>query len=72
MKLKFNVTGMEGSVAKIEMSRVDEQHNNAVLNPPCTELTVTDKWETALEDNEFKVAFELPRYGFAALSIDVE
>jgi len=72
ISVNFNVVGMEGTVARIEVSQVDEQHNNAVLNPPCTELSVTDKWETALEDNEFKVALELPRYGFAALSIEVE
>ena len=51
---------------------MDEIHNNAVMNPPCMELAVTETREVEITEGKAQVSMQLPRYGFACWSIEVE
>ncbi|MDO4740981.1 MAG: hypothetical protein Q4A66_09965, partial [Eubacteriales bacterium] len=68
----FKVDGLTGSRAKVRISCVDEQHNNALLAPPCRELSVTEAKEIEIAHGEIHIALTLQRYGFACLEINVE
>ena len=63
---------LQGTKAKIAISRVDEKHNNAVMNPPCMELSVTETREVSIVDGKAQVSMQLPRCGFACWNIEVE
>ena len=72
--LTFNCTfeELEGTKAKVAISQVDEIHNNAVMNPPCMELGVTETREVEIVEGKAQISMQLPRYGFACWSIEVE
>ena len=72
LDINFGVTMLEGKNAKLALCQVDEENNNAVMAPPCTELTVTKTWDAEIVEGEMKVALQLPCYGFACLSIEIE
>ena len=63
---------LEGSKAKVTICQVDEKHNNAVMNPPCMELTPTEVREVSIVEGKTNVSLELPRYGFASILVEVE
>ena len=58
-----------GERIRVEISQVDEIHNNSVMNPPCMELSVTDTREIDPADGKADFALTLPRYGFASCRI---
>ena len=71
LEVHFKVTELEGSSAKISVCQVDEEHNNAVMAPPCMELSLTKAWNAGISDGELQVDYQLPRYGFACITIEV-
>ena len=62
----------EGSKLHVEIRQVDEKLNNAVMNPPCMELQVTEKKDAEIIDGEANVSLTLPRFGFASMTVTVE
>jgi hypothetical protein len=60
------VTGLQPGTAFIEMRQVDAIRNNAVTNPPCKELTVTERRELTVTEAGATIACELPPFGFAS------
>ena len=41
------------------------------MAPPCMELSLTKAWNAGISDGELQVDYQLPRYGFACITIEV-
>lgn len=61
--------GLKPGKAAVEMRQVDNLQNNAVTNPPCTTLAVTERRELAVTDAGAAIACELPPHAFASWRI---
>jgi len=59
------VTGLTPGQATVEMRQVDALKNNAVTNPPCKELVVTERRELTVTEDGASITCELPPYAFA-------
>ncbi len=72
--LTFNAhfTALKGEHARVEIRMVDEKHNNAVMNPPCMDLEITETREMSIVNGEADMALTLTRYGFACCRVTVQ
>ncbi len=68
----LTLTGLAGNKADATWRLVDHTRNNAVTNPPCTELTVTERRELTLDGGTASLAFELTPHAFASWTITAE
>ena len=72
LAVNCTIEELEGTKVRICMSHVDEKNNNAVMNPPCTELTVTETMELPIVNGAVHVSCVMPRFGFSCWNIDIE
>ena len=68
----MHFTALPGLHAKAEIRMVDEIHNNSLMNPPCTDLAVTENRGIGITDGEADLVLSLPRYGFAGCRITTD
>ena len=68
----IHFTALPGLHAKAEIRMVDEIHNNSLMNPPCTDLAVTENRGIGITDGEADLVLSLPRYGFAGCRITTD
>ncbi len=71
MVFNARVASLDGSKVTAELRRVDEKNNNAVMNPPCSDLTVTECFDTEIVEGNADISVTLPRFGFASLTLTV-
>ena len=72
LAVNCTIEELEGTKVRICMSHVDETNNNAVMNPPCTELTVTETMELPIVNGAVHVSCVMPRFGFSCWNIYIE
>ncbi len=63
------ITGLRPGAASVEICQVDAIRNNAVTNPPCMALTITERRDLTVTEDGVGIACELPPYAFASWRI---